>query len=53
MVNQLEVASDLWRCPDGQPHKWEYRGKAAQKYLCFKCLGTVTKAALKEGTDNA
>jgi len=47
MVNEV----DFYFCSDGTRHDWEYRGKRAQSYRCWHCGITVTKAALKGGTD--
>lgn len=34
-------------------HQWRYLGRKAQAYVCVECRIRVTKAALKEATDDA
>jgi len=39
---------------DGEPHEWDYRRRPeGNSYRCKKCLVVITKARLKELTDNA
>lgn len=38
---------------EGEPHAWTYRNRPSGNYLCTKCLVSLTKAKLKELTDNA
>jgi len=38
----------------GEPHDWDYRRRATgNSYRCKKCLVIISKARLKELTDNA
>ena len=44
---------DPWSCKDGTPHDFQYRGKDKQEYRCHDCGLFISKAVLKEMTDNA
>ena len=37
----------------GSPHQWTYLAGLHKIYRCARCLVTITKARLKELTDNA
>ena len=51
MTTKNSPAVDFRRCSDGSQHTWQYKGKAAQSYVCLGCDQRVSKAALKEATD--
>lgn len=46
-----EPTDNVWTCPAGGLHDWNYLGQAKQAYRCLKCAETVTKGRLKEETD--
>jgi len=42
-----------FQCEDGRPHEWTYHKIPMPRYRCALCLIGITKARLKELTDNA
>jgi len=40
-------------CETGVPHQWVYLKDLHKNYRCSLCLMVITKARLKELTDNA
>ena len=40
-------------CEDGRVHVWSYLKDAKSNYRCDLCLTIISKARLKELTDNA
>lgn len=40
-------------CEDGKVHDWNYLRDLEKRYRCRLCLVVITKARLKELTDNA
>lgn len=39
-------------CESGTPHEWTYLRDLHKNYRCTLCLMVITKARLKELTDN-
>jgi len=54
MTDEVRAA---FQCQDGpsagRPHDWDYRRAPRQSYRCKNCLVVLSKAELKELTDNA
>lgn len=47
---------NYWFCEAGPRknalHEWRYYGRLSQRYVCANCHVSVTKASLKENTDD-
>lgn len=54
-MNDDQVAAFLCQYgpSEGRPHSWSYLRDLNKNYRCATCLVVITKARLKELTDNA